>query len=64
MTKVYRKISSITRVIVVLQKKLLKSIPNKRALLEEKLEGREYKDAEAQTLMEDIIKETLDSLQV
>jgi len=34
-----------------------------RALLDEKLEGREYKDAEAQTLMENIIKETLDALQ-
>ena len=38
--------------------------PEKRALLEEKLEGREYKDAEAQSLMENIIKETLDALQV
>ena len=35
-----------------------------RALLEEKLEGKEFKDAEAPGLMEGIIKETLDALQV
>lgn len=35
-----------------------------RALLEEKLDGREYMDAEAQALMGDIVKETLDVLQV
>merc|ERR1711892_268845 len=34
-----------------------------RALLEEKLDGREYMDAEAQALMGDIVKETLDVLQ-
>ena len=35
-----------------------------RALLEEKLEGKEFKAADAPALMEGIIKETLDALQV